>query len=64
MHPLMTWSGRDPARPRESRADSAYPSQAGFQRGEHDVRKWHLTDMLSGSLNVRFQVQSGLRVTL
>jgi hypothetical protein len=29
-----------------------------------DVCFWHLADILSGSLNVRFQGQSGHRVTL
>ena len=29
-----------------------------------DVRLWHLADILFGSLNVRFQGQSGHRVTL
>ena len=29
-----------------------------------DVRFWHLADMLSGSLNVRFRGQSGHRVML
>jgi hypothetical protein len=29
-----------------------------------DVRYWHLADMLSDSLNVCFQGQSGHRVTL
>ena len=32
--------------------------------GSRNVRSWHLADIPSGSLNVRFQGQSGHRVTL
>ena len=38
--------------------------QTGFTVSAVDVRFWHLADILSGSLNVRFQGQSGHRVTL
>ena len=54
MHPLMTWSGRDPARPGESLADSAYPSLGGFQRRERDFRKWHLADHHERYCDVRY----------
>ena len=37
MHPLMTWSGLDPARRRTTRADSAYPSEAGLAEGARRV---------------------------
>ena len=42
MHPLMTCRAATLRGGGQVAQGSAYPSEAGFQRRERDVRKWHL----------------------